>query len=103
MRIFDFLFSVPGGICLITIISIILVTGIIIRYYRRYEKKHLERVANIHYTQILPTGGDNSVSITKFLVVYLSGESEIISVHNNSRLCKEYSQRLKTDDGGQYS
>lgn len=77
----------------ILIITCILGSVIVIRYYQRDKRIHMEKVQNIDYTQIIPTGG--AAGGTKFLVVYLSGESELVVVDNNSSLCKEYLQKLK--------
>ena len=88
---------------------------LIIRNSKKTEER-LSRLSEIDYTQIIGSSGGNNGTVythgnngtnigtysspptTKFLVVYLNGEREIVSVRDNSRLCDEYLLRLKKDD-----
>lgn len=90
--------------------------GIIIWYVQKNKKKteeRIKRLPEVDFTQIIGSSGGETGSVvtygnsganfgayssaptTKFLVVYLNGENEIVSVLDNSKLCKEYLLRLK--------
>lgn len=84
--------------------------------HRSKTNERLQRLNDIDYTQILKSNGGETGSVTthqngnvsynsfhtapstKFLVVYLNGDREIVTVNDNSTLCKEYLLRLKTDN-----
>lgn len=80
---------------------------------KRKTEESLKRLPEVDYTQIIGSSGGETGSVvtygnsganfgayssaptTKFLVVYLNGENEIVSVLDNSKLCKEYLLKLK--------
>ncbi|MDE6355748.1 MAG: hypothetical protein K2L67_00705 [Clostridia bacterium] len=102
------------------IILIVLAIAVSVFLFIRHKQKTDERLSRLHdidYTQILKSSGGDIGSVTtygnngntnygsyhtspttKFLVVYLNGEREIVTVNDNSRLCQEYLLRLKTDN-----
>ena len=105
----------------ITLAVLIFVGAIVLIIYCVHKSKvwteeKIKRLPDIDYTQIIGSGGGESGSVTmhgsagtnfgsyssrpttKFLVVYLNGEQEIVSVDDNSKLCKEYLNRLKKAD-----
>lgn len=104
-------FSIVFGVIVIVLVIIFLISF----YYKNKKKTEewLNRINEVAYTQIIGSNGGESGTIvtygksganiggfstsssTKFLVVYFSGEREIVTVFDNSKLCKEYLMKLK--------
>lgn len=108
-------FVVIGLISLFTFVAAAAVMVTLISNKKRKTEERLQRVSEIDYTQIIGSGGGSyggvttfgsagmntgsysSAPVTKFLVVYLNGRQEIVTVNDNSALCKEYLSKLKKD------
>ena len=43
------------------------------------------------------SGTFSTTSTTKFLVVYKNGDKDLVTVNDNSRLCKAYLMKIKND------
>ena len=111
-------FEIHVILFIFVVIFIMILMIILIKIRKKQNKfylERLERLSDVEWTQILSTNGSNmgsvtmyrkdrvdfgtysSVEMTKFLVVYFGGEREIVTVRDNSDLCKAYLEKLKTN------
>lgn len=116
MNLLNSQFFIIGTVMLIVFAVIFALTIVLmlvmIRNKSRQHSRHLAKTPDIDYTQILSSGGGTSGSVmmhggdggmgsfssapvTKFLVVYLDGANEIVTVNDGSELCKIYLSKLR--------
>ena len=95
---------------ILSVILTFLICVLLIVYFVRRKNRLLEKAKHINYTKILSSsasdggvimmsngymGGYGSFAQTKFLVVYKSGEQEIVTVSDGSKLCQTYLKYLQ--------
>ncbi len=68
---------------------------------QNFNDEMTRRLPEIEYTQIVSTARgsnlDHSPPMTKFLIVYKSGDKQIVNLRDGSKLFNECVQRLKNE------